>query len=449
MRPTSNGQRRAASAIPVLLLLLLHVLCAALPTMAVETWTSSDSLGTVNKTFLTPLPATYAGNNITRNKLEETDAGVLPAANERTRRSDAVAGYVAIFSNYYAFAALKADGTVAAWGRSDSGGSGAPTGKGKGYVAIFSNGQAFAAMKADGSLAVWGDSSWGGSGAPHDNRKGYVAIFSNHYAFAALKADGSIAAWGSSWGGGSGAPTDKGYVAIFSTHYAFAALKADGSIAAWGQGYGGSGAPTGKGAFAATKADGTVYSWGHGSHGSTGAPTTLPVGSTFGLVCGETYPYTCRYVDQGASSASEDTDSGHNGSNVALYVCISIIAVLFAGIVAIGLWRRGGREAENGKRAVLHGQTITTATNPTYNGPVPVAAFGGDAMHEEAYEDMNVPAAKRSATNNFYDAGVEQSAGDATYEDVVGNLNSHSGRGDAVVNASYEDVANIDADLEC
>ena len=79
---------------------------------------------------------------------------------------------------------------------------------------IYSTGEAFAALKADGSITAWGDwvREYGGSGAPTDG--GYVAIYSTTYAFAALKADGSITAWGHAGSGGYPAPTDGGYVAI-------------------------------------------------------------------------------------------------------------------------------------------------------------------------------------------------------------------------------------------
>ena len=77
---------------------------------------------------------------------------------------------------------------ITTWGWPSGGGSG-PTDNG--YVKIFSTKwQAFAAMKADGSITAWGDSTDGGSGAPTDN--GYVNIFSTQRAFAAMKADGSI-----------------------------------------------------------------------------------------------------------------------------------------------------------------------------------------------------------------------------------------------------------------
>jgi hypothetical protein len=67
-------------------------------------------------------------------------------------------------------------------------GSGAPSGSG--YTKIYSTSRAFAALKADGSIKAWGDSDYGGSGAPSGS--GYTKIYSNETAFAALQADGSI-----------------------------------------------------------------------------------------------------------------------------------------------------------------------------------------------------------------------------------------------------------------
>jgi hypothetical protein len=46
----------------------------------------------------------------------------------------------------HAFAALKVDGSITAWGGTHAGGGGAPVGKG--YTEIYSTSQAFAALKA-------------------------------------------------------------------------------------------------------------------------------------------------------------------------------------------------------------------------------------------------------------------------------------------------------------
>ena len=65
---------------------------------------------------------------------------------------------------------------------------------------MYANEKAFAALRGDGSIAAWGDSVSGGSGAPSGS--GFTAVFSTRYAFAALRGDGSIAAWGRSGEGG-------------------------------------------------------------------------------------------------------------------------------------------------------------------------------------------------------------------------------------------------------
>jgi hypothetical protein len=54
--------------------------------------------------------------------------------------------YPKIYSTGIAFAALKADGSITAWGDPDSGGAGAPSGTG--YTKIYSTGIAFAALKS-------------------------------------------------------------------------------------------------------------------------------------------------------------------------------------------------------------------------------------------------------------------------------------------------------------
>ena len=68
---------------------------------------------------------------------------------------------------------------------------------------------AFAALKSDGSIVAWGLSNYGGTGAPTE--KNFVKIYSNNYTFAALKSDGSIITWGHPSYGGNGAPAGTGY----------------------------------------------------------------------------------------------------------------------------------------------------------------------------------------------------------------------------------------------
>ena len=191
--------------------------------------------------------------------------------------------------NWNAFAALAADGSIASWGSSSYGGSGAPSGTG--FTKVFdSRGLCRVACRRLDRLV--GSERGGLLGAPSgsgftdisstperlcrvarrrlDRRRGvsissggsytsglagrlihawtcapsgggFTKVFSNAHAFAALRTDGSIVSWGG-YGGSSppllltaahclaaASPT------VFSTRYAFAALHADGSIASWGR----------------------------------------------------------------------------------------------------------------------------------------------------------------------------------------------------------------------
>jgi flagellin-like hook-associated protein FlgL len=198
-------------------------------------------------------------------------------------------GVQAIYSTSQAVAALKANGSVVTWGSSSFGGNSSAvaaqlTG---GVQAIYSSSRAFAALKADGSVVTWGDSNYGGnsSAVAAQLASGVQAIYSNPNAFAALKADGSVVTWGGSLQGGNSsavaAQLTGGVQALYSTNQAFAALKADGSIVTWGDSsYGGNSSTvaaqltggvraidSSSRAFAALKADGSVVNWGNSSYG--------------------------------------------------------------------------------------------------------------------------------------------------------------------------------------
>jgi hypothetical protein len=54
----------------------------------------------------------------------------------------------------------------------------------RGYIKIYSTSSAFAALKSDGSITAWGYIHSGGTGAPTDS--GYTKIYSTDASFAAL-----------------------------------------------------------------------------------------------------------------------------------------------------------------------------------------------------------------------------------------------------------------------
>jgi hypothetical protein len=176
--------------------------------------------------FPLTINATSAAGSLTQNFTLKVESSLLP--NQRQGAGAAYFGQGGSgvdYPNGGAFAGLTANGGIYAWGQTSSGGTSAPTGTG--YTQITSSFSAFAALKYDGSISAWGSSD-GGTGAPTGT--GYIRIIATSAAFAALKADGSITAWGKTSHGGTGAPTGTGYTRVISAGAAFAAMKADGAI---------------------------------------------------------------------------------------------------------------------------------------------------------------------------------------------------------------------------
>ncbi|MDQ5939203.1 MAG: hypothetical protein QG557_150, partial [Pseudomonadota bacterium] len=103
------------------------------------------------------------------------------------------------------------------------------TSKDKPYNEI-QNYAAFAAIKSDGSVVAWGNSDFGGT-APN-NITDVKQIFSTGYAFAALKNDGSVVSWGTDGDGKNISTEISNIKTISSTESAFAALTHDGKVIA-------------------------------------------------------------------------------------------------------------------------------------------------------------------------------------------------------------------------
>jgi alpha-tubulin suppressor-like RCC1 family protein len=107
-----------------------------------------------------------------------------------------------------AFSALKADGSVVAWGHKDDGGDSSEVqGQLVDVQSIYSTDKAFSALKADGSVVAWGDQKAQAKAVSEPLAKlqenGVVqSISDNDAAIAALKADGSVVAWGGADHGG-------------------------------------------------------------------------------------------------------------------------------------------------------------------------------------------------------------------------------------------------------
>jgi alpha-tubulin suppressor-like RCC1 family protein len=174
---------------------------------------------------------------------------------------------------------IKANGDVWTWGWSYYPETKIAT-NGK---SLYFNGDAFAVLKNDGAVVAWGDSSYGGdiTSVAAELASNVVSVVPKKSAFAAIKSDGSIVAWGDPTAGGDASTVDStintGVVTLVGNEYAYAALKNDGSVFAWGDSsYGGDTAlaaadlasgvsqiiPVPWMGFAALKTNGTVVTWG-------------------------------------------------------------------------------------------------------------------------------------------------------------------------------------------
>eukprot|EP00928_Gymnodinium_smaydae_P060323 TRINITY_DN4392_c1_g2_i1.p1 TRINITY_DN4392_c1_g2~~TRINITY_DN4392_c1_g2_i1.p1 ORF type:complete len:1004 (-),score=244.05 TRINITY_DN4392_c1_g2_i1:124-3135(-) len=144
-----------------------------------------------------------------------------------------------------AFAVLKADGSVCAWGSKDDGGDTSEV-KEKldyGVVQVVSTVGAFAARRIDGSVVVWGHKDDGGDDSKvRDQLTTPVRqLASTIHAFAALLRDGSVVAWGSETYGGDTSSVRERFaigvqcIAAGASGRGFAARLSDGSIVTWGR----------------------------------------------------------------------------------------------------------------------------------------------------------------------------------------------------------------------
>lgn len=128
---------------------------------------------------------------------------------------------------------LRADGSIAAWGRNGEGQCVLPV-PNAGFVAVAVGMYHSLGLRTDGSIVAWGYNGWGQCTLPAPNT-GFVRVSAGTWHSVALRADGSIAAWGYNGDGQCNVPwPNTRFVEIASGWDHVLGLKDDGSVVAWG-----------------------------------------------------------------------------------------------------------------------------------------------------------------------------------------------------------------------
>jgi hypothetical protein len=184
-------------------------------------------------------------------------------------------GVVQIASGNACEVALKADGTVVAWGNTDNNRIAVPSGL-TDVVQVAMNGAAIhgLALKSSGEVVSWGTNQWGAAVVPADlGPVVQVAVGGNMSA--ALLADGTVRVWGFNDSGSLRPPDGLDRVVRISAGWLhILALRDDGTVVTWGHR---DGVPSpldmpsglqdvvqiaaGSGHSLALKRDGTVVQW--------------------------------------------------------------------------------------------------------------------------------------------------------------------------------------------
>jgi alpha-tubulin suppressor-like RCC1 family protein len=129
--------------------------------------------------------------------------------------------------------ALKADGTVFAWGYNGYGQTTIPQGL-TNVKSVAAGGEASMALKSDGTVLCWGDNTYGQS-TPPSGLNSVVQLAGGGFHSVALKNDGTVICWGDNTYGQCNVPKNLTNVIQISAGWDHTiALKNDGTVVCWG-----------------------------------------------------------------------------------------------------------------------------------------------------------------------------------------------------------------------
>jgi hypothetical protein len=188
---------------------------------------------------------------------------------------------VAVAAASFYSLALKANGTVVAWGGNEYGRTTVPP-TATNVVAVAAGGDFSLALRADGTVIGWGDSRYGLLNVPIATNIVAIAACINQYSLA-LRSDGKVVAWGDHGQLQLNIPSAAtNVVAIAGADRYSLVLRADGTVLGWGSSELITNTPpsaTNVVAIAtswshalALRGDGTIIGWGDNTYGQTTIP---------------------------------------------------------------------------------------------------------------------------------------------------------------------------------
>jgi hypothetical protein len=201
------------------------------------------------------------------------------------------AGLVAIAAGAWHSLALRADGSLVAWGNNWDGQCTMPAGLND-AVAIAAGGYHNLAVRANGAVAAWGANYYGQTAVPASLRS-VLAVAAGTWHSLALTEDGRVVAWGDNNAGQCAVPPGlSDVVAIAAGGNHSLALRRNGAVVAWGENTDAQGIWAGQSAVPpglnnvvaiaageyhslAVKANGTVVAWGDNAQGQSQIPANL------------------------------------------------------------------------------------------------------------------------------------------------------------------------------
>jgi alpha-tubulin suppressor-like RCC1 family protein len=198
---------------------------------------------------------------------------------------EGIFGVTAIAAGAYHNVILKSEGTVFAWGRNDFAQCTVPEGLSN-VMAIAAGVAHTLALLRDGTVIAWGDPFYGQTAVPPDLAN-VTAISCGAEHSLALKGDGTVVAWGWNNFGQTDVPPDlNNVVSISAGGWHNLVVKSDASVVGWGYSYDGQAtAPVGLSNVVkvaggnshsmALMANGKVVAWGWNGYGQTNVAEDL------------------------------------------------------------------------------------------------------------------------------------------------------------------------------